>query len=194
MRAFIILSIVAMLAGVAGADLIWQEDFSDVSDWALVWDEPTGESGGTITSDGTYGLLYVDQASAKAAFSPTAFMTFNEAIWDTYTLSFDVNNITWSLSYQVDFDQYDSGYGYLSAVTLYPNGTFVGTTNYSLADASWDASAAYVRPKVTVFIGDGAQTLTMNDMQLNSTIPEPATILLASVGFAAVGFARRRRR
>jgi hypothetical protein len=62
--------------------------------------EQHGDTAATITSDGTYGLLYINRNDSVAAYSPSAFMAFNETVWDTYTLSFDVNNITWSMSYE----------------------------------------------------------------------------------------------
>ena len=191
MRKNIILLVIFSLAGGAWGDLIWHEDFSDVSDWLIAW-EQHADTGATITSDGSHGLLYINRDNSGAAWSPTAFMSFNETTWDTYTLSFDVNNISWSMSYQVGFDEFDGSFGYLSSVTIHPQGTFVGTTNYALSSASWNPSTAYVRPKITGNTGDGTQTLTMNDMQINSPIPEPATLLLGSLGLATLLGLRRR--
>lgn len=178
----------------AAANLVWQEDFSDVSDWGIMWTQNGAETLATLTSDGTYGSMGVGLTNSGAAFSPTAFMAFSgSATWDTYTLSFDVPDITGSMSYQVGFDEFDGAQGYLSSVTIHPQGTFEGTTNYSLAGVSWNAGTAYVRPKVSMNTGFGDQTLTINDMQLNDAIPEPTTLALLGLAVGGLMAFRRRR-
>lgn len=192
-RMLIVLGLVICVCGAAVADVIvWEEDFSNVDDWMIVW-EQHGDTAGSISSDGTFGLMYVDRNDSGAAFSPSAFMAFNATTWSAYNLNLDVENITWSMSYQIGFDEFDADYNYLSSVTVHPQGTFVGSTSYELADVEWNAGSVYVRPKITVNTGDGGQTLTMDDLQL-TIIPEPGTVGLTALGFAVAALARRIRR
>lgn len=186
---WMVLGLGAWLCGAAGADvIIWSEDFSNVADWLVAWEQHV-DTGATISTDGSFGLMYVERNDSGAAFSPSAFMAFNEGTWSTYNLSFDVESISWSMSYQVGFDEFDAGYNYVGSVTVHPQGTFVGSTNYSLAGVSWDAGVTYVRPKITMSTGDGGQTLTINEIQL-AVIPEPGAALLFGLGLATVALFR----
>jgi hypothetical protein len=183
------------------AELIWSENFTNVSAWSVVSD-PSG--GSTITSDGIRASLYVNANDSLAAFAPAVglkpMVEFNQANKSAYSMSFSVEDLTWSLSYDVALDQFDASSNYLSTVwQVFPiefTSTFVGSTNINLGGYSFDASCVYVMPKITVHTGDGGQTVRFNSMSFDvQVVPEAGTAALCIMGILALlarPLARRR--
>lgn len=200
-RTFAIAILLTGLVGLASAvqaSLIWTQDFSNVSNWQVIADPGGGSS---VTSDGSQGLFYVNAGGNLAAFGPktdgsSALVPFNPADKSNYYMAFTVNNLTWSTSYEFAFDEFDANTNYVNTVwQVFPSSsttTFVGTTNVWLGAFSYDGSAAYILPKLTVHTGDGGQTIYFGAMEF-SLVPEPSTMMLVAAGAAAlVGFGRRR--
>lgn len=190
-RVLLLAGCVVMLSQAALADAIWQDGDGP---WIAAW-QSLPEVGANTWTGGPGGYLYFAVASndAAAAFSPQAFLTFSNTVWNNYTLSFAVTNITLSMSYQVGFDEFDAGSNYLSSLTLHPQGTFVGATNYSLLGQSWNANTKLVRPKLTMNTGFGDQTLTLDHMEITAAIPEPrAEVLMIGAGLGLMLFRKLR--
>jgi len=187
MRMISILTGCLMLLAVysAQADLLWSEDFSDVSDWSVISD-PGG--GSTITSDGNLGLFYVNSNNTEAAFGPnTGVAPFVPKSDDSsFTMSFDVDSLTSSTSYDIALDEFDSSHTYLSTIwQVFPSSgtsTFTGSTNINISGLSYNANTAYLMPKIDVHTGNGAQTVRFDSMQF-TTIPEPGPLVLMLLGW-----------
>jgi hypothetical protein len=172
---------------------VWNEDFSDVSDWQIISD-PGG--GSTITTDGDLAALYVDKASEQAAFGPktdgsSAFVPFDRDNPHIYSMHFTVDSITYSLSYDIALDLFDAGENYLATVwQVFPESstsTFVGYTNVNLGTFSYHADTVYLMPKITVHTGDGGQTAYFDEMHFEEEqIPEPHVTFLLFVGAATL--------
>ena len=192
------LLVLALGAASAPADLvIWSEDFSDVSDWRVVYDPGGGSS---ISSDGAEASLFVNGSATEAAFIPDTavapFVPFDPAQAGDYTLSFVVAGLSGSTSYDIALDQFsDSNSGaFLSTLwQVFPSsGTSVSTGLVTInlgTVAGFDASTQYLQPKINVHTGDGGQTVRFDDMSF-SVVPEPSAALLLLMG----GCLLRRRR
>lgn len=185
--------------GTARANLIWQEDFANVSDWSVIFNSQGGGAG--LNSDGALGEFFVDAGSNEVAFGPIAALAgmvpFNPASSSDYTLGFVVDSLTGSTSYDIRLDEFDATSNYLGTVfNVLPQGTFVGTTNVGLGSFTYDGSTAYVLPKVTVFTGQGGQSVYFDQITFDQ-IPEPwsAALLLCGVGVLTLrrGYDRARR-
>ncbi|MFH0953087.1 MAG: PEP-CTERM sorting domain-containing protein [Verrucomicrobiota bacterium] len=179
----------------ASADVIlYHDDLSSVSGWTYVW-QSQPDAGPFWFSDGSNGMFSVLSNSAAIAYSPVEYLAFDSNTWSAATLSFAVSNISGSMSYQVGFDQFDASSNYLSALTIHPDGTFVGNTNHALQGFSWDANTKLVKPKVTISTGLGNQQMELAEMDIVSTIPEPTTLaMLVGAGLAAVAIRRSRKK
>ncbi|MFH0878993.1 MAG: PEP-CTERM sorting domain-containing protein [Lentisphaerota bacterium] len=190
----------AVCAGIAQGGLIWSEDFSttSVTNWTVGSEMHPGS---TITSDGNLGLFYVNGTNSLTAFIPRTgfkpFVPFNPAEKSQYTMTIVADSMTWSLSYDFALDQFDSGGGYLDTYwQAYPPAgttTNIGTIQVNLGSMTFNSSAAYLMPKLDVHTGDGQQTLRLDSMSFDYTIPEPATGLLIVAGAAATGWIARRK-
>ena len=173
----------------APADVIWSEDFSDVSDWNIGYD-PGG--GSTLTTDGSVGQLYVNAGASEAAFVPNSgikpFAAFDPLQSSEYTLNLTVSSITSSTSYDVALDQFDSSFNFVGTLwNVFPSsGTSVATglQSVNLGSLSFAANTAYLMPKINVHTGDGAQTVGFDDLNIVTAIPEAST--LAMFGIAGV--------
>lgn len=171
--------------------VIWSEDFSDVSDWQVIFD-PGG--GSTITSDGNLGLFNVQDDNNQAAFGPipigpsaAPLVVFNTPNKNDYSMRFTVPTLTTSTSYDIRLDEFDSNTNYLSTVfNVFPQGTFTGSTNVSLGAFTYNANTVYVLPKITVFTGDPNQTVSFDSMEFTVAVPEPSTAVLFIIGFVIV--------
>ena len=179
----------------APAAVLYNENFSDVSDWVLVYNDQGGVA--TLTSDGNVGSFHVAAGNNFAAFVPlpglvtlAPFDPLNAAY--RYFLTLEVDHLTDSTSYSVEIDQFDSSQNYLATVfSVFPQGTFVGTSRVALVNLPWNPSAAYILPKVTVYTGLGDQTVAFNSLGLEmDVLPEPSTFILIVVGALLL---RRRR-
>jgi hypothetical protein len=173
--------------------IIWSENFSDVSDWQVIFD-PGG--GSTITSDGNLGLFNVPSANNQAAFGPTPgvapLVAFDTAKKNDYAMDFTVPSLTDSTSYDIRLDEFDSNTNYLSTVFgVFPQGTFTGTTNVSLGAFSYNGSTVYLLPKITVFTGNPNQTVSFDSMDFSLSVPEPSTAFLFVVGLGMMWHKRR---
>lgn len=173
----------------APADVIWSEDFSDVSDWNIGYD-PGG--GSTLTTDGSVGLLYVNAGASEAAFVPNSgikpFAAFDPLQSSQYTLNLTVSSITSSTSYDLALDQFDASFNFVGTVwNVFPSsGTSVATglQSVNLGSIGFAANTAYLMPKINVHTGDGAQTVGVDDLNIVTAIPEAST--LAMFGIAGV--------
>ncbi len=187
-----------LLACTARATIIWSEDFSNVSDWTVIAD-PGG--GSTITSDGNLGLLYVNAANNQAAFGPQTgvapFVPFDPNYKASYTMGFTVAAITYSTSYDIALDEFNSGGNYIGTVwQVFPTAstsTFVGSTSVSLGAFTYTAGTTYLMPKITVHTGDPAQTVSFDNLQFDLAVPEPSVVALLAVGLGMVWQRRRHR-
>lgn len=185
----------------ATADLvIWHEDFSDVSDWYVVYDPGGGSS---ISSDGNEGSLFVNAGTSEAAFAPnparSPFMAFNPVNAGDYTLSFTVAGLTGSTSYDVALDQFSAADGGAFIATLwqvYPaSGTSVDTGFISInlgTVSGFDGATTHLLPKINMHTGDGSQTVRFDEMSF-AVVPEPSAALLLLLGGCACRLRRRRR-
>lgn len=195
------LCLLGLWASVAAADpiVIWSEDFSDVSDWQIVYD-PGG--GSTLSSDGDLAALFVNAAASEAAFIPNTavapFVPFDPSRPGDYTLTFVVAGLSYSTSYDVALDQFSAPHSgaFLSTVwQVFPSsGTSVSTGQVTIslgAVAGFDGAAQFLQPKINVHTGDGGQTVWFDEMTF-SVVPEPSAALLAALGGCLLW--RRRRR
>lgn len=186
------------LAARAPADLvIWYEDFSDVSDWHVVYDPGGGSS---ITSDGSEGLFYVDAPDSEAAFVPdpdvAPFVPFNPSQSDQYTFSFTIAGLTGSTSYDLALDLFsapNAGAFITTVWQVYPtSGTSVdaGFISVNLGDYAFDPSTTHLMPKVNVHTGFGEQTVRFDEMTFTQ-IPEPSATALILLGLVLCRGVRR---
>jgi len=189
-------AMLASLATSAHAAVIWNQDFSDVSNWTVIFD-PGG--GSTITSNGSQGLFYVNANDNTAAFVPInsgtqSLVPFNPASASDYAMSFTVDSVTGSVSYDIVLDEFDENGDYLSTVFgIVPQSAFVGSDVVSLGSFTFDDNAAYLAPKINVYTGFGAQTVAFSELQFTA-VPEPAAFALASGGIGLLLWRRRMRR
>lgn len=175
----------------AQAVTIWTEDFSSVSDWSVL----TGN--GVITSDGSLGRFREPDGADTffGAFTDSAnYSTFDPANKANYDWVFTTDSLMWSVSYAIHLDQFDSSKTYLSTVwNIQPDTTFTGTKTVNLGGFTFDASAAYLSPKVWISTGDPDQSVYYNDMHMD-VIPEPASLLLLGTGLLGlVSFSRKKK-
>lgn len=155
---------VGMLASVTHAETLWSEDFSDVSDWGIISD-PGG--GSTITAVGGQGVMYVDKGDNIAAFGPNQtdanLIPFVPTKRSEYTIKWRVNDLTWSVSWDVAIDVFDVDKEYLDTVwNIYPSmgsAAEKGEFSKNLGEKTWDINTRYIMPKINIHTGDGKQTV-----------------------------------
>lgn len=180
------------------AAIVWSEDFSDVSDWGVVYD-PDG--GSTITASGGLGAMYIDKASSQAAFAPNQtdanFISFDPTNASDYTLYWDVDSLTGSVGWDIAMDQFNSGKSHLSTIwNIYPESGNCGETgelSKNLSGFGWDSSTAYIIPKVSVHTGEAAQTAYFDSIEMD-VVPEPTTMMLLGSGLMGLFAISRKRR
>ena len=187
----------------AMADVIWQEDFSDVSDWFIVTDPM---SDGTMSSDGTYGTFSEPSASAAGlTFAPTPRTAFDPAEKETYSLDITIQSLTGSASHKWAIDEWDSAGTYIGTVwNVWPTPEAERstwgfdpagpvTTNINLGAFTFNSSTAYIAPKFDISTGSGDQSLVLDNLAITQTIPEPATLNLIGIMVGSVFLVARRR-
>lgn len=176
----------------AQAATIWTEPFTSAADWTVI------VGNGSVTSNGTQGLFSEPDAedSSTSIYDKTKGPAFDPVNKSNYDWGFKTDAITGVMSYQIDLDTFDLGLNYLGTVYgIQPQDTFVGTKTVNLGGFTFNASTAYVSPKLSVFTGVGgtSQTLTMDYMQLD-VIPEPTSMLLLGSGLLGLlGISRKRK-
>jgi len=194
MRVVVLISVLATAAAVAVADLVWEEDFSDVSDWSVIYDPGGGSS---ITANGGLGDMYVAVGGSEAAFGLVTAIPFDTSRKDDYTLLFTVDALTASAEYDIALDEFDSGGGWLNTIwQVFPSSgrsTFTGSDGVNLGAFTYDASTAYLKPKVDVHADAAAQTVSFDSMSMDlAPIPEPTSAVLLLVGLLGIGRVRRK--
>ena len=176
------------------ADVVWSDDLSDVSDWAVIWN-PSNDA--TVISSGGLGLFSEPSpgmfAPAGAAFGPTNRIAFDPLLNGDYTFGFTVAAISGSMSYDIAFDCFSGSGAYADTVwNIFPNQAFAGTTNINLGGFSFTNTTAYISPKLTIHTGEGDQTVSFDSISLDQqVIPEPGSLALL-IGGAAMLLLRRR--
>jgi hypothetical protein len=177
--------------------VVWTEDFSDVSDWMVIFNGQGGDA--SITSGGSIADLYVQSANNEVAYGPRTdgsapLIAFDPDRPQIYTMRFIVDSVTYSTSYDIRLDQFDENTNYVGTVgPVFPQGTFVGTAQTNLGSYSFAANTRYVLPKITVFTGDGGQTVTFDHMEFDQlAVPEASTIGLMLFGLVGITNLRKR--
>jgi hypothetical protein len=180
----------------SAAIIIWNEDFVDVNNWTVIFDQ---NGGSTITSDGNLGLFNVPSANNETAFGPiplsSPLVLFQPNSPQDYNMAFTVDSVSWSMSYDIRLDQFDANTNNVGTVFgVYPQGTFVGATNINLGAFTFNGSAVFLLPKITVFTGDGGQVFKMDNINFTSSVvPEPSTLLLFLGGMGVIWMRRKYR-
>ncbi|MDP3787352.1 MAG: hypothetical protein Q8R05_07420 [Candidatus Omnitrophota bacterium] len=166
---------------IAGAETIWSEDFSDVSDWGVVFDPGGGSvikrSNGldSMQSDSNpahMAALYVDKEHAQAAFSPNPvgsnFIPFDPAKKSEYTLKWKVDRLTTSVSWDIAIDEFNANKKYINTIWSICTANNEAGKEFSknLGNKGWSASTKYVIPKISLHSGDAAQTAYLSYMSL----------------------------
>lgn len=177
------------------ADIIWLENFSDVSDWQIIFNANPGDAS-SITSDGSMASLYVETDSSEVAFGlntgVATLVPFNPVNKDDYSMTFTVDSLTGSMSYDIRLDLFDNTDTYLGTVFgIVPQGTFVGTDTIDLGAFTYDPDTVSVAPKITVFTGLSDQTVVFDQLYFEQ-IPEPSVALLLAMGLVLVRLRRNR--
>lgn len=169
-------------------------------------------SGYIVNSDGTVSFA-----------SPPTFTNFNAGISNPVTLSQTVNNLTVGAEYWLDFYttgelepfqplfQVPGIFGlqisgenllYLSTADAVPNSAFGTSERYQIGFTATASSLTFEwlnwgHVCLNNNINNCGSELVLDDVILNAhmakSLPEPATFFLAGIGFAAVGYMRRRR-
>lgn len=200
---WLILGLLAAGVTLASGDIIWQEDFSDLSDWFIV-SNPGGD--GTMNSDGSLGTFAEPSAAISGlTFAPTTRAAFDPTQKETYSLEMSIESLTWSASHKWALDEFDSGGGYIGTVwNVFPANeverSTLGfspagpvTTNINLGTLTFNSSTAFIAPKFDIGTGDGGQSFVLDNLAITQTIPEPATMNLIGIMLGSVFLAARRR-
>lgn len=185
----LVLAALLSVGGSARASVLWTQDFSNVSNWVVVFNPSGGITG--IQSDGTQGLFSLQSSNSVAAFGPntalTPFVAFVPAHKANYAFDFITSSLTGSASYDLSLDEFGVNSNYLGTVFgVFPQGTFTGPTNIALGAFSFDPSADFLLPKITLYTGNGDQTVGFSKMEFTA-VPEPSTVFLAILGVGLLG-------
>lgn len=190
---------VMMCASMASASQIWMEDFDSSSDWVTIFNAQGGGAG--VTSQTGVGYFYVDAPNNEVAFGPdpgvpSLFIPFSPVVRYAYEMYFSVTDLTGSTSYDIRLDEFDTNHNYLATVyNIFPQGTFVGSTNINLWPFNFHPQAAYLLPKVTVFTGLGNQEVAFDNMSFDyNSVPEPTTAVLMVLGVWSLSVYRKKQR
>lgn len=162
---------IGMSAPVAYAEILWSEDFADVSDWRVISDSGGGAD---ITVSEGLGAMYVDKRNSIAAFAPEQndanLVPFDPMQKSEYTINWKVDHLTKSVSWDISIDEFNVDKEYLDTVwNVYPTKSSTarsGEFSENLREKSWDAKTAYIVPKVTVHTGGKQQTVYFGYMNI----------------------------
>lgn len=177
-------------AHVACGAVVYTEDFSDISEWIVVYNDQGG--GVNITTDGDLGSFFVEGGNNFVAFAQDPILydlaPFVYSPNYQYQLHYQVAGLSGSTSYSIEIDQFDGSQNYISTVFgVVPQGTFVGSNTVSFSGLPFNPAAEYILPKITIYTGLGEQTVTFDslDIELN-VVPEPASFMLVVLGALVV--------
>ena len=200
---WLVMGLLAAGVTLASGDIIWQEDFSDLSDWFIV-SNPGGD--GAMNSDGSQGTFSEPSSGISGlTFAPTTRAAFDPAQKETYSMEISIVSLTWSASHKWALDEFDSSGTYIGTVwNVYPTESAerstLGfdpagpvTTNISLGNLTFDSATAYIAPKFDIGTGDGGQSFVLDNLSITQTIPEPATMNLIGLTLGSALLAARRR-
>ena len=207
MKAAWLITLAMVVAGaiVAPAAVIWDEPFDGARTWGVVWEQ---DSGSSVNISSGMADLYVDAASSHTAFGPSQVgdfcAAFDPAHKSDYTLYFTVDSVSWSTSYTIALDEFDSSKNYVNTVwQVYPtSGSSVdtGTISVNLGSYTFHGGVAYVAPKIDTYTGDGGQTITFDRIYVDqaegggpAAAPEPGSLLLMGAGALSLCMIRPRR-
>lgn len=176
MRGFLIsLAVVLGLvisAPVVRAEVVWSDNFSDVSKWAVIFDPGSGSAikssnglDGMQTGGHIYmGAMYVDKGSDQAYFAPgpagANFIPFDPARKSEYTLKWNVAKLTNSVSWDIAVDEFDANKKYIDTVwgVYTASNEFGKEFSKNLGNKKWRADTRYIIPKIGIHTGDPGQT------------------------------------
>ncbi|MBU0677471.1 MAG: PEP-CTERM sorting domain-containing protein [Verrucomicrobia bacterium] len=182
----------------AQSAVIWDETFDGTRAWNVIAQDDPGSS---VNISGGQADFYVDAADSHTSFGPTQLGDFaapiNTSQKGDYTLYFIIDSLSWSTSYQIALDEFDSSKQYVNTVwQVYPpagNSTDTGTISVNLGSFTFHGGVEYVAPKLDMYTGDGAQTITFDRVYFDQAegggggaVPEPGSIFLMVLGAAAV--------
>ena len=177
------------------AGVLYDEDFSVVDDWNVVFNQQGGSA--TITTDGNIGSLNVAEPNNLVAYGPDVtsanFVSFASASAAAFYLEYTVDSVTGSTSYSIEIDQYNSSEVFLSTVFgVISQTAAIGSFQSQRFDAfTWDVSTAFILPKIQMFTGTGSQTIGFDTLQILS-VPEPETLYFFIIGCLGGVMVRRR--
>jgi hypothetical protein len=190
----LVIGMVLVAAMPVVADVIWNDDFSDVGDWSVIWN-PSNDA--TVVSDGSHGL-FTEPSPGQGwpngpAFGPTNRIAFDPLSKSDFSLGFTVTSISNSMSFDIGLDCFSNDYSYVETVwAVFPNQAFVGSTNINLGGFTFNSASVYVSPKLTLHTGEGNQTVAFDSMSMDQqVIPEPGSLALIIGGLAVVLLRKR---
>ncbi|MFH0953090.1 MAG: hypothetical protein V1873_02040 [Verrucomicrobiota bacterium] len=168
-------------------DVIWHEDFSDISDWH-VWSGSATNAG--IVGLGTMADLIVSNNDGIGTFIPTeglqTLAPFDPSQKSAYDVTWAVDSLDNSCSYHIHLDLYDASSNYFSTTwNLTAFDTRTGSVSTNLGSFTFDANTRFVKPKMDVTTGFGDQWVRMDDLAIEA-IPEPGTSAMIFRGAGAL--------
>ena len=169
---FILASMFFAAAPAARAENLWTESFPNVKNWTIVSDP--GE-GSTITSSGGLAVLYVDKGKTQAAFAPlqteATTVAFDPSKASEYTISWKIDHLTTSVSWDLAMDEFDANKKYINTVwNIFPikgNCVSIGEFSKNLGGYVWKPETRYIAPKIDVYTGDPKQTVYVTYIKID---------------------------
>lgn len=168
-------------------DIIWHEDFSDISDWH-VWSGTATNAG--MVALGTMADLIVSNSDGRGTFIPTeglqTLAPFDPSQKSAYNVTWTVDSLDNSCSYHIHLDLYDASSNYFGTtwdITVFDTRT--GSVSTNLGSFTFDANTRFVKPKMDVTTGFGDQWVRMDDLAIEA-IPEPGASAMIFRGAGAL--------
>jgi len=154
------------------AENLWTESFPNVKNWTIVSDP--GE-GSTMTSSGGLAVLYVDKGKNQAAFAPVqseiTMVPFNPSNASEYTITWKIDHLTTSVSWDLAMDELDANRKYINTVwNIFPvkgNCASVGEFSKNLGGFIWKKETRYIAPKIDVYTGEPKQTVYVGYIKID---------------------------
>jgi len=154
------------------AENLWTENFPNVKNWTILSDP--GE-GSTMTSSDGLAALYVDKGKNQAAFAPlqseATMVAFDPSKASEYTITWKIDHLTASVSWDLAMDELDANRKYISTVwNVYPvkgNCASIGEFSKNLGGFTWKPETRYIAPKIDVFTGDPKQTVYVGYIKID---------------------------